>query len=230
MTLKGLRRKKRAYRHIELIDYLKTGKSSIWGLEDPKTVEVIKAFRPRGAWIHLAAGDGRYNALLLETVDSLIASDIDPSALKKSRRNVSRKYKEKFSTRIFDVTLRFPVATNSADGIFCVGTLHIFPLYILKRIAVEIERVLKPKGIVFIDFGTDIRRERFDGKPYIISGENAYTNVSAERMLRRLFRGYVIRFWRSRIPRESYPKANPPYHYESKYIIMRAIKPDQKMK
>jgi O-6-methylguanine DNA methyltransferase len=227
-TPEDSRHKKRLHHHIEHIDYLKTGRRSIWGLEDPKTVEVINTLRVKGAWLHLTAGDGRCNALLLRTVNSLIASDIDPNALEKSLRNISRKYKRKFTTKVFDVARRFPIVANSMDGVFCVGTLHIFPLRTLKHIASEIDRVLKPNGTALIDFATDIKRDRFDGKPYVIPGEKAYTNQSAERMLNRLFRGYATRFWRSRIPRESYSKANPPYHYESKFLIMRAIKSHQK--
>lgn len=216
----------RKFWHTEGIDYLKTGKRSIWGGCDPETLKVLRPLRLKGTWIHLAAGDGRYNALLLRKIDKLIASDIDASALEKSRRNVLRKYRNKFSLKVFDIVKKFPQKTSSVDGIFCVGTLHIFPRRILKRITQEIDRVLKPGGTVFIDFATHVKRVRFDGKPYIVHGELSYTDVDAKRTLKRMFQGYKVSFWKGRIPKESYPRANPPYTYESKFLIMLATKLD----
>lgn len=213
--------------HTEGIDYLKTGKRSIWGGDDPETLKVLRPLRLKGTWLHLAAGDGRYNALLLRKVDTLIASDIDASALEKSRRNVLHKHRSKFSLKVFDIVKKFPQKTSSVDGIFCVGTLHIFPRRILKRITKEIDRALKPGGTVFIDFATHIRRTRFDSKPYIIHGEPSYTDAGAKKTLEKMFQGYNMKFWKGSIPKEPYPRANPPYTYESKFLIVLATKSDK---
>ncbi len=210
--------------HTEGIDYLQTGRRSIWGGGDPQTLKVLKPMRLHGTWLQLAAGDGRYNSLLLRKVDKLIASDIDASALEKSRRNVPLKYKKKFSTKVFDITKKFPTPSSSLDGIFSVGTLHLFSEPVLKKIAKEIIRVLKPEGIVFIDFATHTKRIRLDGKPYVVTGEPPYTNAIAEKTLRKVFPKCTIKFWKGSIPKESYPRANPPYSYESKFLIMLAKK------
>lgn len=214
----------RKFWHTEGIDCLKTGKRSIWGGCDPETLEVLRPLHLKGTWLHLAAGDGRYNALLLRKVDKLIASDIDPSALEKSRRNVLSRYRKKFSLKVFDIVKGFPFERASIDGIFCVGTLHLFPQHVLRRITRGIDRVLKPRGMVFIDFATHIKRVRFDGKPYVVHGEPLYTNADARRTLGRMFLGYKTNFWGGCIPKESYPRANPPYTYESKFLIMLATK------
>lgn len=210
--------------HTEGIDYLKTGKRSIWGGCDPETLKVLRPLRLKGTWLHLAAGDGRYNALLLRKVDKLIASDIDPSALEKSRRNVLSKYRKKFSLKAFDVVKKFPFEADSIDGVFCVGTLHLFPKHVLRRITREIDRVVRPRGMVFVDFATHVKRVRFDGKPYIVHGEPLYTNADAKKTLEKMFQGYKTKFWKGSIPKESYPSANPPYTYESKFLIMLATK------
>lgn len=217
----------RKFWHTEGIDYLTTGTRSIWGGGDPKTLQVLRRLPLAGVWLHLAAGDGRYNSLLLRKADKLIASDIDASALEKSRRNVPPKYRKKFSLKVFDITKKFPLSPRSIDGVFCVGTLHLFPKYILGEVAHEIDRVLKPDGTVFIDFATHTKRIRLDGGPYVVSGEPAYTNANAEKTLQKMFRGYEIKFWMGNIPKESYPSANPPYSYESEFLIMQATKPHQ---
>ena len=214
----------RKYKHTESIDYLKTGRRSIWGNNDGKTVEVLKPLKLTGTWLHLAAGDGRYNSLLLKKVDKLIVADIDPSALEKSRRNVPQKYRKKFLLKVFDVTKKFPIKTQSIDGIFCVGTLHIFPKTVLKKITREINRVLRPGGVIIVDFATHINRQRFDGKPYVIHGEPHYSDAKAESTLRKMFTGYRVKILKSYIPKESYSRANPPYTYESRFLIMLATK------
>ncbi len=212
------------YRYTEGIDYLKTGKRSIWISGDPKTLKVLKPLHLKGTWLNLAAGDGRYNSVLLRKVHRLIAADIDPSALEKSKRNISQKFRKKFSVKVFDISKRFPMKTKSIDGIFCAGTLHLFPKTILGKIVRETDRILRPNGIVIIDFATHITRERLDGKPYVIHGEPHYTNREAERTLRKMFKGYKIKFWESQTPEESYPRANPPYSYKSKFLIMIGTK------
>lgn len=215
--------------YTEGIDYLTTGKRSIWGSGDPKTLKILRRLHMKGTWLHLAAGDGRYNSLLLRKVDTLIVSDIDPSALEKSRRNVPPQYRGKFLCKVFDLVKRFPLKAQSIDGVFCVGTLHCFPKHILKKIAREIDRVLKSHGTLFVDFTTNAKRVRLDGKPYIIKGEPPYTIADAKATLQKTFPRFAIKFWRGVVPKESYPRANPPYTFESQYLIMVAKKPKPKL-
>ena len=56
---------------------------SIWGREDSDTVKILNRLELKGRWLNLAAGDGRYNSLLLSKVEHLVVADIDSKALKK---------------------------------------------------------------------------------------------------------------------------------------------------
>ncbi|MEK7093638.1 MAG: class I SAM-dependent methyltransferase [Patescibacteria group bacterium] len=212
------------YIFSEGINYLKTGKRSIWGAGDRETLDFLNKTPLHGKWLHLAAGDGRYNSQLLKKVDHLVVSDIEEGALIKLRRNTPRILKKKLRLAVFDITKKFPLRSRSLEGILCFGTLHLFPKEILKNIVKEISRILKPGGMIIIDFPTHIKRERFDGKPYVIRGEPHYSNATANTTLRRLFAGYRIRMMPGNIPPESYPRANPPYTYSSKFILLTGTK------
>src|SRR3989344_1657398 len=92
------------YIFTEGIDYSKTEKTSIWGVGDKDTLELLKKIEIRGKWLNLAAGDGRYNLNLLEKADSVVASDIDESALDKLWQNTPEQFKSKLKTKVFDIT------------------------------------------------------------------------------------------------------------------------------
>ncbi|MCL5010699.1 MAG: hypothetical protein M1127_00595 [Patescibacteria group bacterium] len=57
-------------------------KKSIWGKGDKITLSVLRKLKPRGAWLDLAAGDGRYAPTLLKTVNSLVVADKDKKIFK----------------------------------------------------------------------------------------------------------------------------------------------------
>jgi ubiquinone/menaquinone biosynthesis C-methylase UbiE len=142
------------YVFTEGIDYFTTGKTSIWGPGDPLTLKLIAETEICGRWLNLAAGDGRYNLELLKKANEVVASDIDKSALSKLWHTTPKEYRKKLSIRVFDITERFPFDDASFNGVFCTGILHLFPKQVLKCIVGEITRVLKPGGMVIIDFAT----------------------------------------------------------------------------
>src|SRR3989338_1254580 len=206
------------------IDYSKTDKTSIWGVGDKDTLELLKQIEIRGKWLTLAAGDGRYNLNLLEKADFVVASDTDESALSKLRQNTPDKFKAKLQTKVFDVTKKFPFENSSFDGVFCTGTLHIFSRKVLEKIILEIDNVLKLTGRVIIDFPADVKRIRLDGKPYTIKDEPKYTLPEAKTTLRNLFKNYKIKMYESEVPEEILKEANPPYKFSCKFILLVADK------
>ena len=226
MQNKIIPRKPEQDKHIftEGIDYSKTEKTSIWGIGDKATLELLKNIEIHGKWLNLAAGDGRYNLSLLEKADLVVVSDIDESALSKLRQNTPNGFKAKLQTKVFDITKNFPFETSSFDGVFCTGTLHIFSRKVLEEMISEIDRVLKRTGIVIIDFSTDVKRVRLDGKPYIIKDEPKYTLTEAKTTLRNLFKNYKIKMYESEVPEEILKEANPPYTFSCKFILLVADK------
>lgn len=169
----------------------------VLGKGDELTLKVLNKLKLRGIWLNLAAGDGRYNLNLLEKADFVVASDIDESALDKLKQNTPDKYKSKLRTEVFDITQKFPFDNASFDGVFCTGTLHLFPKEISRQIISEIDRVLKPNGRVVIDFATDIKRTSPSGKSKKFNDEPNYKLGPAKKFLKNSFKNYKIKTYES---------------------------------
>lgn len=211
------------YIFTEGINYFETGKTSIWGTGDKDTLEFLKKIEIHGKWLNLTAGDGRYNLDLLKKADYVVSSDIDESALSKLRHNTPTRYIKKLHTKAFDITKKFPFEDGLFDGVFCTGTLHLFPKEILQQIILEIGRVLKPNGKVIIDFATDIKRISPSGKSIIFGKEPLYTLEHAKKTLKDLFNNYNVQMRESKVV-EDFEAANPPYTLNCKFIILIADK------
>lgn len=211
------------YIFSEGIDYFKTDKTSIWGIGDKKTLDVLNKTKIKGRWLNLAAGDGRYNLNILKKADLVVASDIDESALSKLWYTTPSKYKRKLDIKKLNITRRFPFENNSFDGVFCTGALHLFPKEILIKIISEIDRVLKQKGRVIIDFATNIKRISADGKPVIFGNEPLYNLNEAKKILGKIFKDYKVKIYESEVV-ENFQKADPSYILNCKFIILIADK------
>jgi SAM-dependent methyltransferase len=211
------------YIFTEGIDYSKTGRESIWGKGDKDMLIFLNKAELPGKWLNMAAGDGRYNRILLEKAESVIASDIDESALFKLWTNTPEHFRAKLKTEVFDITKNFPFEDNSFDGVFCTGTLHLFSKEVLPRIISEIDIVLKPNGRIIFDFAADITRTSPDGKLITFGREPLYTMKSAKATLKNLFRNHQIEMQDSRVV-EDYEGANPPYKLDCRFVIVVASK------
>jgi len=211
------------YVFTEGIDYFTTGTNSIWGAGDKDTLQILKNADIHGKWLNLAAGDGRYNLYLLEKASSVVAADIDGSALSKLWHNTQKKYRTKLKTKSFDIAKKFPFEDASFDGVFCMGVLHLFPKEVLQKIIFEIGRVLKPDGRMIIDFATDIKRTSPSGKKVTFGKETVYSLEGAKQTLRNLLRDYQIELHDSEVV-EDFEAANPPYILNCKFIILMANK------
>jgi len=224
MTTKPREPDEENYVFTEGIDYSQTEKTSIWGIGDKDTLELLRKIEIRGKWLNLAAGDGRYNLNLLEKADSVLASDIDESALEKLRQNTPDKFKVKLQTKVFDITKRFSLENNSFDGVFCTGTLHLFPKEILRQIFSEIDGILKPHGRILIDFATDIKRVLPDGKLYLRKSEPQYGLKEAAKFLTELLKNYKVQIVESEVPEEEIKTRGFVYRFSCKFILLVADK------
>ncbi|MBN2095760.1 MAG: class I SAM-dependent methyltransferase [Candidatus Aenigmarchaeota archaeon] len=211
------------YIFSEGIDYSRTGDVSIWGKGDPDMLNFLLGTEISGSWLNLAAGDGRYSSILLEKAKKVISCDIDESALCKLRRNTPEKFRAKLCTETFDITRKFPFEDHYFDGIFCSGTLHLFPKEVLKKIFAEMDRVLKPNGKVIIDFAADITRKSPEGNLITFGDEPLYTMERAKCLLKSIFRNYETNMFESEVT-EDYERANPPYRLDCKFVILSGKK------
>lgn len=173
------------YIFTEDIDYSKTPKTSIWGNGDALTLQKLSDMTSsgviKGNWLHFASGDGRYNDMLLESADSLIATDVDESALEKLKLRTKFDLLHKLHIQTQDITKQFPFSDETFDGVFNTGTLHLFPKEILSNMFREVARVLKDDGLFVFDFATDLKRITPDGA--FIGSPNKYDKDSARNIL-----------------------------------------------
>ncbi len=205
------------------IDYAKTGNNSVWGDEDKATNDLIKTIKG-GKWLNLCAGDGRFNLHLLERAEQVTAADIDPSALQKLYRITPLELIKKLATRSMNVTMPFPFETETFDGIFCSGTLHLFPKDIFKRIFQEMDRVLKHNGKMIIDFATDIERRYPDGSLWIVKNEPNYSLQEALAFLQNIFQDYSVQIVTDKVEPEKVQLGDKEYMFSSNFILIQGTK------
>lgn len=214
------------YSFAENIDYLKTGEFSIWGEGDKDTLDLLERLPIKGEWLNLAAGDGRYNTLLLKKAAEITATDIDQNALDKLSRNTTEDLRKKLKTKAIDITEPFPFDDNSFDGIFCTGTLHFFPKDQLAIIFREINRVLKPRGRIVIDFATDIKRVLPNGTLHTKENEAQYTLGEAKELLKSLLPDYKLEMFESTVPEEEVKVGNVTYRFSCNFLLLSGQKLD----
>ncbi|OGM21096.1 hypothetical protein A2714_02085 [Candidatus Woesebacteria bacterium RIFCSPHIGHO2_01_FULL_38_9] len=221
---KTLTSNEKRYIFTEGIDYLSSGKPSIWGEGDKETLEVMRKTEFNGKWMNLAAGDGRYNNFLLEKASAVVATDLDPGALEKLRANTPDNLKKKLKTKVFNILDPLPFKSKFFDGVFSTGTLHLFPKEKLTKIFKEIDRVIKPKGNVFIDFATDIKRILPSGKLKNKENETSYTIKEAKELLKKLLPNYSLKMVESEVPEEIVKIGKLQYTFGCKFLLVLANK------
>lgn len=211
--------------YTDKVNYADTSNDSVWGTEDKATTDLIERTDITGKWLNLCAGDGRFNNQLLEKTDEVIAVDIDESALQKLSRIAPNALKKKLTTKTMNVVKPFPFGNNTFDGIFCVGTLHLFPKPVFTSIFGEMERVLKSSGRIIIDFATDIKRTYPNGSLWIIKNEPNYTLKEALLFLREIFKNYKVNITTDKVDPEKVKLDDKEYMFTSNFILIDATPP-----
>jgi len=206
------------------ISYSEISDNSIWGLEETVTSDLIDNSKISGRWLNLCAGDGRFNNRLLRRVDELIAVDLDENALGKLIRIVPEELRRKLATKTVDVTKTLPFQDEEFDGILCVGSLHLFPKQVFKKIQKEMERTVKSKGLIIIDFATNIKRTFPDGSLGIVDGEPSYTLQEAEELLRASFKNFQLKMITDTSVPEKIEFNGQTYVFTCDFIVLSAIK------
>ncbi|MEW5955561.1 MAG: class I SAM-dependent methyltransferase [Candidatus Micrarchaeota archaeon] len=209
----------------EKVDYWKARDKSVWGEGDPETLKLLANAQLSGRWLNLAAGDGRYNLLLLEKADSVVATDADENALAKLQQNTPEEYRGRLEVRAFDLLDPFPFKEAEFDGVFCTGALHFFNENELRRIFGEISRVLKPGGQLIFDFPTNIRRQLPDGSCLCFKqDEPRYSLEQARETLVNLLKNYRLEIKVSEVPGQKTDVGEYSYVFSCKFLLVRAQK------
>lgn len=206
------------------VNYANTPNDSVWGTEDKATNDLLESLKITGKWLNLCAGDGRFNNHLLSSANEVIAVDIDESALQKLIRITPKILRNKLTTKALNITKPFPFEDNTFDGVFCVGTLHLFPKPIFKNIFSEIERVLKHSGQIIIDFATDIKRAYPEGNLWVVENEPNYSLKEALVFLKKIFKEYDVNIITDKVEPEKVKLDDKEYIFTSNFILIDAIK------
>lgn len=208
----------------ENIDYSSTGDKSIWGEGDPDTLKALKKHHFSGTWLNLAAGDGRYNNILLTKADKVIATDIDPKALQKLYQTTPQTLKSKLETKQQDLLEPFPFPPNSFDGVFSMGTLHLFSPEQLEFIFSEITKVLKTSGQIIIDFATDIKRVLPDQTLLVFPKETSYSHEQALKLLKTNLQNYTYQIIESSVSPEKVEFEKTSFMFSCRFMIIIGTK------
>ncbi len=210
--------------YADEVDYDDASNFSVWGTEDKATTDLLEGTHIVGKWLNLCAGDGRFNNKLLEKADEVIAADIDEDALRKLIRITPSVLRDKLSINTINIVNPFSFKNNTFDGIFCVGTLHLFPKPVFKNIFNEMGRVLKSGGRIIIDFATDIKRVYPDGSIWIVENESNYKLEDALIFLRETFKDYKVNIITDKVEPEKVKLKNREYIFTSNFILLEAVK------
>ena len=206
------------------IDYTKTTDGSVWGTEEEATSSLINKSKITGKWLNLCAGDGRFNNQLLANAGEVIAVDIDDGALQKLVRIAPALLKKKLKIQTANVVRPLPFNNQSFDGIFCVGTLHLFPKQIFKEIVNEMDRVLKIGGLLIVDFATDIKRVYPDGTLWVVENEPNYSLAGAKKFLEDVFVDYKINIVIDQSRPEKVTLNDRTYTFSCNFILLEGRK------
>ncbi len=201
----------------EDINYKPSPSGYVWGTLNPDLVTVAERANINGAWLNLAAGDGRYNELLIDKCESLTAFDLDKNALDRLVEHIPPSQREKIELAVGDLTNPLPFSTDQFDGCLSTGILHLFHEAVLHKIFAEIFRILQPQASFIMDFAVDIEREYADGSLHIIEGEPQYTLDEGQRFLGDIFRDMHYEFRVGTVP--DFPVNN----FDRQYIFRCSV-------
>ena len=198
---------------------------SKWGIEEKETLDAISKCGLSGNILNVAAGDGRFNNVLLKLSDSVTAVDIDESDLNILINNCPLELRDKLDTKVVDITKSFPFNDEVFDSVFCTGTLHLFQKDMVIKILKEMNRVLKKKGKIFLDFATDIERLDKSGEKVLFKDEGSYSTKEAKNMFSKELKDFDINIEVAYFREEYLEDEKTNYHFiDGKFLILSGIK------
>ena len=114
----------------------------------PKVVKLFKKNNVKKV-LDLGCGSGRHIVYLTKHGFEVYGIDIAPKGIKIAK-DWLRKNKLKAKLRVGNIYQRLPFPTNFFDGLISTQTLHHNRIRKIRKLVKEIERILKPGGLIFI--------------------------------------------------------------------------------
>jgi len=127
----------------------KHGKVFVKPQEDiPK---IVKLFKKKGVKnvLDLGCGSGRHLVYLTKQGFEVYGVDISPAGIKIAKYWL-RNENLKANLKISDIYKKLPYKNNFFDAIISTNTLHHAKIKKIRKLIKEIERILRPGGLIFV--------------------------------------------------------------------------------
>ncbi len=120
--------------------------------------KIVRLFKKRGVKkvLDLGCGSGRHAVYLAKHGFEVYGIDIAPEGIKIAK-NWLKKEKLKANFKIGSIYKKLPYKDNFFDALISTSTIHHEKIKNIQKAIREIERVLKPKGLVFMT----VRKRKF---------------------------------------------------------------------
>jgi len=174
---------------------------------DEDIPRIAKLFKEHGVKrvLDLGCGAGRHLIYLASKNFDVYGLDISSEAVKKAKQRLT-KMKIKADLKVGSMFTKFPYSSNFFDAVISITTLHHGRIEQITKAISEIERVLKPSGLIFITVPKkrskkEIPKERLFGikfiapRTYIILGgeEKGIVHYQFNKnLLRKAFKNFKI--------------------------------------
>jgi len=109
---------------------------------------VLQYLPQQGRVLDLGAGQGQDSRFFAEQGYDGVSTDYALEGLRLNREQIPAELKKKIATEELDLEKPFPYANASFEVVYAHLSLHYFSEKITRQIFSEIERVLKPGGII----------------------------------------------------------------------------------
>lgn len=110
--------------------------------------DAIKYFPKSGKVLELGAGQGQDTRFFAERGYDVVSTDIEESALERSRSKLPEKLQPNVSVKKLDLRDDFPFDSSSFDVVYAHLSLHYFDIETTYKILNQITRVMKPGGVI----------------------------------------------------------------------------------
>jgi len=129
--------------------YKKEGK--VFEETHPAMSWLMILFKERGVKrvLDLGSGSGRHTVLLAENKFQVHGIDVSPTGVKITKQTLAEEGL-KADVRVADIYERLPYPDGFFDAIISIQTLHHNTLENIKKLVVEMERILSRGGYIFI--------------------------------------------------------------------------------
>jgi SAM-dependent methyltransferase len=167
---------------------------SAYGEPNEETLQLFAALHPRSNILDAGVGDGRYALRLAIMGHNITGIDVDQQHLNRLQNNATQFLSESTGTitpMIADATQRLPFA-QQFDAVLSTGFAYLIPPDELDRVFQNITEVVKPNGLVVVEFATNRDRRDAMGNSLIGSDEYNYGYEEGTTTLQRLYNKYDI--------------------------------------